>query len=208
MSALLLVYLLLIFLSVPWQLPWLGMLALLAFGAHILWPALLRARPWAWLMMLILGAAGAWAVFSGDGRALVQLVPVLIFLMLALFFGRTLVGDSVPLVTRIAAGVRDIPLQRTAQDMEPALLRYTRRVTVLWTGVFLILAGEDLLMLWLAPPLPWPYVVNAANFVIVLGLLGGEYLYHSRHYPNAKHNNFLDFIRDVAEFDYHSLLDD
>lgn len=203
-----LAYPLLIFLSVRWQLPWLGMLALLAIGAHILWPALLRARPWAWLMILILATAGVWAVFSGDGRALAQLVPILIFLMLALFFGRTLMGDSLPLVTRIAAGVRNIPLERATQDMAPALLRYTRRVTVLWTGVFLILAGGNLLMLWLAPPLPWPYVVNAANFVIVIGLLGGEYLYHSRRYPDTEHNNFLDFIRDVAKFDYHSLLDD
>lgn len=207
LSSLLLVYPLLIFLSVRWQLPWLGMLALLAFGTQLLWPALKRARRWAWLMMLILATAGIWTVFSGDGRALAQLVPILIFLMLALFFGRTLVGDSLPLVTRIAAGVRNIPLERAAQDMAPALLRYTRRVTVLWTGVFLILAGGNLLMLKLAPPLPWPYVVNAANFVIVIGLLGGEYLYHSRHYP-AEHNNFLHFIRDVAKFDYHSLLDD
>jgi hypothetical protein len=84
---------------------------------------------------------------GGDGRALPQLVPILIFLMLALFFGRTLVGDSLPLVTRIAAGVRNVPLERAAQDMEPPLLRYTRRVTALWTGVFLILAGGNLLVL-------------------------------------------------------------
>lgn len=208
MSALLLAYPVLIFLSLRWQQPWLGVLALLGFGLQVLWPALRARRGWAWLMMLILAAGGSWAAFSGDGSALVQMVPVLIFLMLALFFGRTLIGASVPLVTRIAAAARDISPSRAGEEMAPALLRYTRRVTALWTGVFLVLAVEDLFMLWLAPPLPWPYLVNVANFFIILALLVGEYLYHSRRYPNPKHHNFLDFVRDVAQFDYHSLLDD
>ncbi len=208
MPVLLLAYPLLIFAAVRWQLPWLGMLALLGFGAQVLWPVLRQGKPWAWLMMAVLAAAGGWSVLTGDGRALLQLVPVMIFLLLAVFFGRTLLGGSVPLVTRIAAAARDIPHERILQDMQPALLRYTRRVTQFWMCLFLIFAAEDLFLMWLAPPLPWPYIINAVNFSIVFSLLVGEYLYHSRRYPNPKHNNFLDFARDVAQFDYHSLLDD
>lgn len=208
MPLLLLAYPLLIFAAVRWQCPWLGMFALLGLGVHLLWPALVRLRLWALIAMLMLAAAGAWVVATGDVSALLQLAPILIFVLLALFFGRTLTGNSVPLVTRIAAAARDIPADRARQEMAPELWRYTWRVTAFWAFMFLLFAIEDLFMLWLSPPLPWPYLVNVANFVIVLTLLVGEYLYHSRRYPNPKHKNFLDFARDVAQFDYHSLLDD
>ena len=208
MSVLLLVYPLLIFAAVRWQLPWLGSLALLGLGLQLLWPALQRRQTWARLMMVIITAAATWVVLTGDSNALPQLAPVLVFILLALFFGRTLRAPSVPLVARIAAAARDIPAGRERQDMEPALWRYTWRVTCFWTLMFLAFAVEDLIMLWLAPAMPWPFVVNLVNFALILLLLVGEYLYHSRRYPNPKHRHFLDFARDVARFDYHKLLDD
>ncbi len=208
MPILLLAYPLLMILSVRWQQPWLGSLALLGLGAQLLWPALRKAKRWAWLMMLMLLAMGAWVVILGDGRALIQLVPMMVFLLLAVFFGRTLLPGSVPLVARIAASARDIPPTLVHEQMPPELLRYTRKVTAFWAAMFVFFAAEDLGMLWLSPAMPWPYLINVANFVIILSLLVGEYLYHSRRYPNPKHNNFLDFVRDVAQFDYHSLLDD
>lgn len=208
MSALLLVYPLLIIVAVRWDYPWLGSIALVGLGFQLLWPALQRRQGWAaWMMSIILMVATG-IVVTGDSAALPQLLPVTIFLMLSLFFGRTLRSGSVPLVARIAGAARDIQPDRIMQDMEPRLWRYTWRVTCFWTLVFLALAIEDLVMLWLAPPMPWPFVVNLLNFSVILLLLLGEYLYHSRRYPNPKHNNFLDFARDVARFDYHKLLDD
>ncbi len=188
--------------------PWLGALALLGLGLHVFAPALKKKQFWAWLMVAILLIAGAWAVIIDDSRALIQLVPIMVFLMLAVFFGRTLMGHSVPLVTRIAAAARDISPENILAEMPGDVLRYTRGVTMFWTAMFLFFAAEDLFMLWLALPMPWPLVVNISNFAIMLMLLVGEYLYHSRRYPNPKHHSFLDFAQDVAKFDYHSLLED
>ena len=55
-------------------------------------------------------------------------LPMLVLLWLAFFFGRTLRAGAVPLIERIARVGKP--------DLSPALCRYTRRLTALWTLYF------------------------------------------------------------------------
>lgn len=59
-------------------------------------------------------------------------VSVLMLAWLAIFFGRTLAPGRVPLVERIAR-VSD-------PELKPPLKRYTRRLTAIWAGYFVIAA--------------------------------------------------------------------
>ena len=207
MSILLLVWPALVFVSVYSAQPWLGCIALLGLGAQFLWPALSRQRGWAWLGMGLIAAVAVTVAAYGEARVYLHALPVLIFLMLALFFGRTLRSGSVPLVTRIAAAARHIEPQDIDQ-MPRDVYGYTRKVTWFWTLGFVFFALEDLLLLSLQLPTALAVLINLGNFVLVSVLLTVEYLYHSRRYPNPSHRHIGDFIRDVARYDYRQLFDD
>ena len=60
-------------------------------------------------------------------------LPTLVLLWLAFFFGRTLRPGAVPLIERIARVGKP--------DLSPALCRYTRRLTAMWSLYFLAAAA-------------------------------------------------------------------
>lgn len=68
---------------------------------------------------------------SLPGAALRFLTP-LVLVWLAVFFGRTLRRGSLPLIERIA--------RRSTPDLSPAIVRYTRRLTLLWCAYFAVAA--------------------------------------------------------------------
>ena len=207
MSLLLLVWPALVLASIYWHLPFLGCVALIGLGAQFLWPALRRRRPWAVLGFVLIALAGFVLALHGEPRLYLHALPVLIFLLLALFFGRTLLGNSIPLVTRIAAAARHIELHNV-DSMQPELYRYTRRVTLFWTLGFVFFAVEDLVLLGLNLPPQTAVLINLGNLIVVMLLLVIEYLYHSRRYPNPTHRHIGDFIRDIARYDYRQLFYD
>lgn len=181
--------------------PVFGFVAIVALILLTVLPALLSAKLWPW-PVLAFTCAAAWPLAQlGDGMLMLYLPPVLIPLMLMVFFGRTLRPGSVPLITRIAAQMR-------GDDMPAAVRRYTRKVTWMWTIVFALMALEATLLAALVSHETWSLVTNAVNWILLAVLMSGEYLYHSRVYPNRVHNNFLDFLRDMARIDLRRLLSD
>jgi uncharacterized membrane protein len=157
--------------------------------------------------MTMIAVVAIGVALLGEARVYLHALPVLIFLLLALFFGRTLRRGSVPLVTRIAAAARYIELENI--DRMPAdVVGYTRKVTWAWTLGFLFFVVEDLLLIYLRLPAEMAVLINVGNFMAVSLLLVIEYLYHSRRYPNPSHRHIGDFIRAVSRYDYRQLLDD
>lgn len=162
-----------------------------------------RARLGAWVWVLTAGwIALSYAIcFRGDGIYLLYLPPVLISLVLMLFFGRTLRAGSEPLVTRISRAMR-------GGVLPDAVSRYTRKVTIMWVMLFGLLALESALLAVFAPPRIWSLFTNFLDYLIIAVVMIGEYLYHTRHYPNGKHNSFLDFASDLVRIDYRRILFD
>ena len=64
--------------------------------------------------------------------ASLRYLPPLVLLWLAFFFGRTLRPGATPLIERIA--------RRSNAALPVALCRYTRRLTAIWCGYFVIAA--------------------------------------------------------------------
>lgn len=204
---LLLAYPLLLGAAVVFSMPLLALAAMLLLLAQLLAPALASGRLWAWAALLGIAAGGAFLATAGDGRHIMQMVSFVVFSFMLMIFGRSLRRGQIPLATRVAAAARGLAAEEH-QQMDAALLRYTRGVTLFWSIMFALFIAQSLLLAVWAPPAQLGLLFDAGNFVLVVILLGAEYLYHSRRFPNPKHQSFLDFARDVAGQDYSHLLTD
>ncbi len=196
----------LIFAGVLWQMPLLALAVLLFICVRLLRPALVARRAWAWAGLALIAALGLLVALQGDGRYVLPMISLVVCLLFMILFGRTLRSGDVPLATRVAAAARGYPPEQAQAQMAPALQRYTRALTWFWTVMFGLLVSQSLLLTFYAPPAGVGVIIDLVNFGVVLILMGGEYLYHSRKYPNPRHRNFLDFVREVARLDYSRLL--
>jgi len=177
----------------------------------------LRAgRWWAWLGAL--GGAGMllWFTLSGarfDALFALYAAPVLIYLFLAWLFGSTLRPGQVPLVSRLAAH-----LHGQERLTEPDIIRYTRRLTLAWTALFLLLATVNALLAllaspdgvlellglaspWPLPPTWWSLFANVLSFGLVAMLFVIEFGYRRRRFPeqHARYRGLLDFLNHMRE---------
>ena len=75
-------------------------------------------------------------IASLDAAALWRAVSLMVLVWLAYFFGRTLRNGETPLIERFA--------RVSTPKMTPALCRYTRLLTGIWCGYFLVAAGVSL----------------------------------------------------------------
>src|SRR3954463_11838621 len=79
--------------------------------------------------------------------------------MMALIFGRSLVGNRVPLCSRIAALIHG--------GLDPTIACYTRHVTLAWTLFFLLNATVSTLLFAYAPIAIWSVFVNVLPIPLV-----------------------------------------
>src|SRR5688500_5452099 len=111
---------------------------------------LLAGRLWAWLLLSLGGALLLWftrATGRHDALLALYAAPVLIYLFLAVYFGRTLLPGRVALITQMALRLHG----DDGRDVDE-VSRYTRRLTAVWCGLFLLLATTNALLAVLAKP--------------------------------------------------------
>ena len=110
-------------------------------------------------------------------------LPVIVLGWLAYSFGRTLFSGRVPLIERIArAGEPDLP---------PQLCRYTRQLTTLWCGYFLLAA---LFSSAVELPLGWAGILVWAGAVV---LFVGEHWLRPRLFPGRSFPGLAQQLRDT-----------
>jgi uncharacterized membrane protein len=91
---------------------------------------------------------------------------------LALWFGGSLRPGREPVVTMLA--------RRVEPCVTPALVRYTRGVTWLWTGFFVGQLLLSALLLGLAPLAVWSFFVTVLDLPLVVLTFAGEYAVRRR----------------------------
>jgi uncharacterized membrane protein/3-hydroxymyristoyl/3-hydroxydecanoyl-(acyl carrier protein) dehydratase len=179
-------------------------------AAAILVRPLTEGRRWAWLATpaAALAIVGLWRI---DAAALVLfLPPVLLNVFLAWLFGHTLLRSSTPLIERLVR-----LLQPPGEPPEPAVIHYARRLTVLWTALFVLLAAVNLGLAACAAPggllgaasisaplsvsrEAWSLFANVLNYAIVVVFFLLEYAYRRRRFPGRPYRNLFDFLRRAA----------
>lgn len=176
---------------------------------------LLAGRAWAWLVgllalgtLVMLGRAGEVA----EAGMLLFLPPVVLYLALAWFFGRTLLPGRQPLISRLVWHLHDRPPALPAD-----IAAYTRTLTLMWVLLLAAIGTTNAVLALLATPdgvleltgftpvvsVPrtlWSGVANFLSFTLVLAFMAGEYAWRWFRFPHERHRfrsvfDFLDRMR-------------
>lgn len=162
-------------------LPYLAVVAALAWRSRHRYAWLLLCAALAtltWRHLDAIGDHAAWVFFIQHvgGNAIMALV-----------FGGSLVGNRVPLCTRIAAFAHN--------PMEPGLARYTRQVTLAWTIFFAVNACMSAVLFAYAPIVIWSVFANILDLPLVALMFAVEYGVRLRLLPDIKHVSIFDAMR-------------
>ena len=171
--------------------PTLGALLALVPVTFIAAMALRRAkRRGPLLAALAMAAALLWAGWD----ALESHFPGVFFLehagtnlLLGAMFGRTLFGDSEPMVTRFARIVHG--------SLPPDVALYTRRVTIAWTAFFLVVAALSCALYLGGHLTAWSIFANFLTLPLVAGMFAVEYAVRLRALPHWERVGILDGVR-------------
>lgn len=170
------------------------------------WPALCRRRPLPWLLWLGMLAVLGWLAVRGLAALVLDAVPLLINLLLACLFGRTLRAGQQPLIAHFIEAI-----EGASRLAMPGIARYARQLTLFWT---LLLAAQALLLgtmllcqtpggvlarlgvhsPWTVPQAWVQAYLHAGAYLVLAAAFGLEYLFrrwHLRHLPHLGLHAFL-----------------
>ena len=128
------------------------------------------SHPLRWLAPLAVGlvAVFGWA-FLQQHYPLVYLAQQCIaYGVVAMAFAVTLLPGRVPLCTRIAGVVQD--------PLPPAVVRYTRQVTLAWAAFLFVMTAALFIAYWVAPLPVWSMFSNMVAPALVLLMFAVEAL--------------------------------
>ncbi len=181
---------------------WLLMLVLL--------PALRRRSLPAWVA-LAAGLSGLFAITGSSVPLRMQfLPPILMFGFMAWVFGHTLRRGRTPLIESVIRA-----LNGSDDSLDENVLSYARRLTAVWTALFVLLGVNNTVLALCAEPdgllltfglqpvvtVPlslWSLFANVLNYLLVAALFVVEFLYRQRRFPQQPYRGLLDFTRRVA----------
>ena len=157
--------------------------ALLAWACLV--GAIALALPWKAGLgaAIVLLAPLAWIPIE----AMLRILPIIVYLALGAWFGRTLLRGRQPLISGLAS------LERG--ELEPVLARYTRRLTALWSAFFFAMAVLSAVFAVLADAETWSLFTNGVNYLLIALLFFGEYAYRRLRYSQFRHASLPRMIR-------------
>ena len=186
--------------------PRLTVLAAALLAALSLAPGLAARKPLA-IAVAPIAALALWALARADAAQLpLFLPPVLINAYLAWMFGHTLLAGRVPLLERV------VRLVHGDREIDRRIPSYARRLTAVWTALFIAVAAVNLALALLARPgglllsfgvhpaitVPfewWSLFANLLNYLLVGALFALEYVVRRRVFPQQPYRNFAEFIQ-------------
>ena len=189
--------------------PRLAALALADIVALVLLAPLLRLRPWAWGVLALAGAGLTRLAATRYALTPLLLVPPAIVAFVGFGFARTLAPGQVPLITRMV-----LAMDEMTPDIEPALRRYTRRLTLAWALLLGGLVVFNLVLAAVAVPegllaafgraSPWPIsegqwavAAHVGNYGVIAVFMLAEFRLRQRCFP-GRYTGFLQFLRRLA----------
>ena len=144
-------------------------LALLLCGLALLRAFAAREALWLWAA-LGTGALAAWACLANAALPL-KLYPVLVNAALLLVFGLSL-RFGPPVVERFA--------RLREPELPPAAVTYTRRVTQVWCGFFVLNGGISLATALWSSERTWALYNGLIAYILIGALFAAEWLVRRR----------------------------
>ena len=153
--------------------------------------ALVRRRPWAWGLLLVVGGFLWWLVMNHRGLYALYIPAAVIPAALFVLFALSLRTGEIPLVTRIATLMHDGPF--------PAdLVVYTRHVTQLWCCVCFAMFLSAVMLAIFASPELWSLMTNVIHYVVLGAVFVFEYGYRRWRYGHHEHSGLFQYLRRLA----------
>lgn len=163
---------------------------------------LINRRFTGWLLISVALLGAAWLLIEQpDTVKLLQLPPIAINISLFALFTMTLLPHQTPLITRFA-----ILMHKDERPLTDYERRYTRLVTLFWSGMFAFLTIESALLAQFATTETWSIFTNFVNYLLVIAGLLIEYRIRIKKLPHLEHPGFLNFVRLVRRIEWRSLL--
>ncbi|MEZ5583750.1 MAG: hypothetical protein R3F37_14260 [Candidatus Competibacteraceae bacterium] len=126
--------------------------------------------------------------------ALPFLPPLMIYLTLLWVFGRSLLPERQPLISKLASMARG--------HLEPRVAHYTRRVTQAWAVCFALLSLETLGLAFNAPIAGGILLINLLNAVFIIGFFLVEYGFRRYWLADVPHPRFGEYLRFLRHTDW------
>jgi uncharacterized membrane protein len=123
---------------------------------------------------------------AGDPNRLYMFQHVGINALLCGWFGGSLRGGRVSLIGQFAERVH---------PLTPAMLIYTRQVTMVWTLYFAAMAAVSVVVYMTLPFATWSVLANLLTPVMIGALFIGEYLVRYRLHPEFERYRLVDAVR-------------
>ncbi|MCW5657546.1 MAG: hypothetical protein KIT60_07570 [Burkholderiaceae bacterium] len=144
------------------------------------------------LLACMVAACGLWAyVTTHDGLHRIEHLYVLqhagIHFALGCVFGATLRRGAMPLISTFAARVHG--------SLTPAMLRYTRQVTAVWSAYFALMVVLSLGLFIAAPWWWWSVFANLVTPLSAVSLFVGEHLVRYRLHPEFERTTLSQAFR-------------
>lgn len=177
-------------LGVIWEQPLLMLLAMSFLSLGLTYRGILRLDLASLSVVALVNAIFFFLFWFGLVGYIVLLPPLIVPVLLFFTFGRTLLPDSIPLVTDIG--------ERARGPLTDRMRLYTRHVTQAWTLIFLLLFLESLALTIWTPLETWSWFTNLFNHLMVGSAFLGEFILRKIRFPDHDHPGFLDYIRIVV----------
>lgn len=130
-----------------------------------------------------------------QGVTMMQLVPVVINSVLCAMFASSLRRGKTALITSAASIIH-------GGYMPVLVVAYTRKVTIVWTLFFFLLAVTNLLLAVFAPLEIWSLFANLLSYVLTASLFLAEYFFRRWYLGKWVDYSFANFIKEIFRLDY------
>jgi len=162
--------------------------------ALVVW-AILTQRPsrYGAVLAALLVAALGLGFSELNPAAVIAAPPVLLNLALCALFASTLSRGREPMIGRFAR------LERGG-DLPPDLQSYTRVLTVLWAGFFLLMAAISIFLAARGSVTAWTLFTNVLNYVLVAVFFTLEYAYRRLRYRHYEHASPREVVRQLRRY--------
>jgi len=190
-AALVLSYLLVCHFAITGDNPGLQLLALVLLSFAITFRGLVRSNISSWALALLVVGVGLIGYILELLRFALYLPPVVLPLLLWAVFFRSLMPGRTPLITGIAQAIRG--------NLSDELVRYTRAVTVMWCCLFISLSMGSVLLPLVAPPQVWSLFTNCLNYVFIVLLFVGEFIYRQYRFRDLEHLDFPSYLQSLRQ---------
>lgn len=190
-ALLVITYLLVCHFAVTGNNPELQLLALLLLGVAIIFRGLVRRSVSTWVLALFFAGLGLIGYTLDLLRFALYMPPVIFPLLLCAVFFRSLMPGRTPMITGIARAVRG--------SLSDELSRYTRSVTVLWCCIFGALSMGSILLPMVASPEVWSLFANFLNYVFIVLVFVGEFVYRQYRFRDIEHLGFVSYLQSLRQ---------